>query len=65
MRDVKHRNGALLSIGKFGCATGEELLGAIQQNVCRKTVKEALQWKRGQLSCLKNRSHTFESVKFY
>lgn len=31
--DVKHGDGALLPICKFGCAASEELLGTIQENV--------------------------------
>lgn len=35
VRNIKHRDGALLTICKFGCATSKELLGTIQQNVYR------------------------------
>lgn len=35
VRDVKHGDGALLTVCKFGCAASEELLGTIQKNVCR------------------------------
>lgn len=35
VRDVKHRDGALLAICKFGCATSEELLRTIQKDVYR------------------------------
>lgn len=40
VRDVKHRNGALLPICKFGCATSKELLWTIQKDVCRE------QWRK-------------------
>lgn len=32
--DIKHGDGALLTIRKPGCATSKELLRTIQQNVC-------------------------------
>lgn len=34
--DIKHGDGALLTICKPGCAASKELLRAIQQNVWRK-----------------------------
>lgn len=40
VRDVKHRDGALLTIRKFGCATSKELLGTIQQNVLKTVLSE-------------------------
>lgn len=40
VRDIKHGDGALLTICKFGCATCKELLGTIQQNVYREQLRE-------------------------
>lgn len=40
VRDIKHGDGALLTICKFGCATCKELLGTIQQNVYREQLRK-------------------------
>lgn len=40
VRDIKHGDGALLTICKFGCATCKELLGTIQQNVLKAVSSE-------------------------
>lgn len=43
VRDIKHGDGALLTICKFGCATCKELLGTIQQNVYREQLRKKKQ----------------------
>jgi len=40
--DVEHRYRALLAVCELGRATGEELLGAIQQDVFGGSIKEIL-----------------------
>lgn len=46
VRDIKHGDGALLTICKFGCATCKELLGTIQQNVYREQLRKKKKKKK-------------------
>lgn len=62
VRDIKHGDGALLTICKFGCATCKELLGTIQQNVYREQLRKKKKKKKPAMHSTETMWTTYSST---